>query len=167
MAAKRGVKVARALLIAALAFAVSPVSHAGGQGTTVGIATFQAKGDAKEYKPGVLVWSGTFVGVSVTEAKSGPLHNAGWECTGESVLQDGQAYKSGGFCLVTDSDGDTINLLWDRQDVPGTAAVGNNKGTYLSGTGKYKGIQGHYKITCRLMGALALCNLNGGDYKIP
>jgi hypothetical protein len=169
MAANMGLKRIGALFMALLGLGLSAesTSHAAGQGTTTGVATFQAKGEVKEYKPSVIVWSGNFVGVSVTDARKGPLHNSGWECTGESVLQDGKGYKAGGFCLVTDPEGDTINLLWERMDVPGAASEGNNKGTYLSGTGKYAGIQGHYKITCRLTGALALCNLNGGEYKIP
>lgn len=166
MAAERGWRSTSALLVATLGLAVGSTSHAG-QGTTIGVATFQAKGEVKEYKPGVVVWSGNFVGVSVADSRRGPLHNSGWECTGESVLQEGKAYKSGGFCLVTDPDGDAINLLWERMDVPGAASPGNNKGTYLSGTGKYAGIQGHYTITCRLIGALAICNLTGGEYKIP
>jgi len=82
-------------------------------------------------------------------------------------MQDGNAFQSGGFCLVTDSDGDTINLLWERTNVPGPAAEAKTKGTYLSGTGKYAGIQGNYTFACRFAGALALCNVTGGEYKIP
>src|SRR5262249_5189198 len=124
MGTSKAWRMIRVSVLAALSLSTTGVSYAAGQGTTIGTAAFQAKGEVKEHKPGLVVWDGTFVGVSVTDAKNGPLHNAAWECTGESVLQDGQAYRSGGFCLVSDKDGDTINLLWERQDVPGTAAVG-------------------------------------------
>ena len=158
---------ASATILVALGLVLSSVTSQAAQGTTIGIATFLAKGDAKEYKPGLMIWNGNFVGTSVMDSRSGPLHNAGWDCTGEVVIQDGKAYKAAGFCLVTDPDGDSINLLWDRQDVPGNAAIGNNIGTYLSGTGKYNGIRGQYKITCKTLGALATCTLNGGEYKVP
>lgn len=134
-------------------------------GTTTGAASFNAKGDVKNYKPGVMLWSGTFVGVSITESKKGPLHNSGWDCTGESAIQDGNVFRSGGFCLVTDPDGDTINLLWERTDVPGLPADAKTKGIYLSGTGKYNGIKGYYTFACR-QGGLS-CSITTGEYKIP
>ena len=153
------------VFVAALGIGVVQLTYAAEQGTTMGVASFQAKGQAKDLKPGVTVWTGSFSGVSVMDARKGPLHNAGWDCTGEVVIQDGNVYNSGGFCLVTDADGDTINLLWERTDVPGPAADGKTKGTYLSGTGKYSGIQGHYTFSCRQGGVV--CGVTGGEYKIP
>jgi hypothetical protein len=150
-----------------LSLAAGSTSHAAGQGSTTGVASFYAKGEAKEYKPGLIVWGGNFVGVSMVEGRKGPLHNSGWDCTGETAIQDGKVQRSGGFCLVTDQDGDTINLLWERTDVPGGTVDGKTKGTYLSGTGKYSGIQGSYTFACRLQGAMASCNITGGEYKIP
>ena len=167
MADENGRRNKSVLFVAVLGLAVAATSHAAGQGTTTGIATFQGKGDVKEHKPGVVVWTGGFVGTSVTDARKGPLHNSGWECTGETVMQDGNAFRSGGFCVVTDPDGDNINLLWERTNVPGQAAEPKTKGTYLSGTGKYTGIQGNYTFACRFAGALALCNVTGGEYRTP
>ena len=167
MDAKRGWRRKSTLFVAVLGLVAGSTSHAAGQGTTTGVAAFQAKGDVKEYKPGVVVWVGSFVGVSMAEGRKGPLHNSGWECTGETAIQEGKVYRSGGFCLVTDPEGDTINLLWERTDVPGGAAEAKTKGTYLSGTGKYTGIQGHYTFSCRLNGAMANCSITGGEYKLP
>ena len=167
MKVEKGWRNKSALFVAVLGLAVGSTSHAAGQGTTTGVASFQAKGDVKEYKPGVVVWVGSFVGVSVVDGRKGPLHNAGWECTGETAIQDGNVFRSGGFCVVTDPDGDTINLLWERTNVPGQAAEPKTKGTYLSGTGKYTGIQGNYTFACRFAGALALCNVTGGEYRTP
>ncbi len=123
---------------------VGKAAYAAEQGATTGVASFHAKGEAKNYKCGVTVWDGTFVGVSVTDARKGPLQNSGWDCTGEVVMQDGNSYSANGFCLVTDPDGDTINLRWVRTNVPGPVAEPKTKGTYLAGTGKYSNIQGYY-----------------------
>jgi len=155
------------LFVAVVSLAAGSASHAAGQGTTTGVASFYAKGEAKEYKPGLIVWGGGFVGVSIADGRKGPLHNSGWECTGETAIQDGKVLRSGGFCLVTDQDGDSINLLWERTDVPGGTVDGKTKGTYLSGTGKYTGIQGFYTFSCRLQGAMAACNITSGEYKMP
>ncbi len=87
------------------------------------------------------------VGASMTEGRKGPLHNSGWDCTGESIISEGKVYQSDGFCLVTDPDGDTINLVWERTNNPGGPAEAKTKGTYLSGTGKYTG---HTRATTRL-----------------
>ena len=153
------------MLVVGLGIGVVPFTHAAEQGTTTGVASFQAKGEAKNHKPGVTVWTGTFSGVSVMDGRKGPLHNAGWDCTGEVVIQDGNSYSAGGVCLVTDPDGDTINLLWQRTNVPGPAADAKTKGTYLSGTGKYAGIQGYYTFSCRQGGVV--CSVTAGEYKIP
>jgi hypothetical protein len=159
-----GAEWSRSAAIAVL-LAAGAGAHAAEQGTTSGVASFQARGDAKNHKPAVTVWNGTFVGVSITEAGRGPLHNSGWDCTGEAVIQDGGVHRSGGFCLVTDPEGDTINLLWERTNVPGPVPDPKTKGTYLSGTGKYSGIQGSYTFACRQNGAV--CVITGGNYKIP
>jgi predicted RecA/RadA family phage recombinase len=139
--------------------------QAADRGTTTGIASFHAKGDVTEYKAGVVVWIGKFFGVSITDARKGPLHNSGWDCTGESTIHDGQVHQSDGFCVVTDADGDVINLVWEQTHVPAPTGVAKTKGTYLSGTGKYEGIQGYYTFSCKLGGIV--CNITAGDYRIP
>ena len=159
----RSIRQIGAALIGSLAIGVS--AFAGEQGTTTGMASFNPRGEAKNYKPGVTVWDGTFVGISITDARKGPLHNSGWDCTGEAVFQDGNVYRANGFCLVTDPDGDTINLLWERTNVPGAPPEPKTKGTYLSGTGKYTGIQGYYTFACRQGGTI--CSITSGEYKIP
>jgi hypothetical protein len=140
--------------------------QAADQGTTTGIAFLTAKGEVKNFKAEASLWNGTFVGVSVTESRKGPLHNSGWDCTGQAVRQAGIVQIGGGFCVVTDPDGDVINLLWARTDVPGPLAgagvVTKTKGTYLSGTGKYSGIQGYYTFSCT-----TVCTITSGEYKIP
>ena len=158
-------KNASALLVAVLGATGSLALQAADQGTTSGIATFNAKGEVKNYKPDVVVWSGTFVGVSVTDSRKGPLHNSSWDCTGENVIQAGNSHIADGFCLITDPDGDTINLIWARTNVPGPVGEPKTKGTYVSGTGKYTGIQGYYTFACKQGGTI--CTITSGEYKIP
>lgn len=155
-----------ALFVGVLGANVGLAAYAAEQGTTTGVASFSAKGDVKNYKPDLMLWNGTFVGASVTDSRKGPLHSSGWDCTGEVVVQGGNSYSANGFCLVTDLDGDTINLLWVRTNVPGPAGEPKTKGTYLSGTGKYAGIQGYYTFSCR-GGGTSVCTITSGEYKIP
>jgi hypothetical protein len=73
MAVERNWRSTSVLFVAVLGLAEAPTSHADGQGN----ASFQGKGDVKDYKTGLVVWSGGFVGVSVVDGKKGPLHNSG------------------------------------------------------------------------------------------
>ncbi len=153
--------------VAMLGLALSSAVQAADRGTTTGVAAFVGKGEVTEYEPGVTVWLGGFVGVSKTDRGGGPLHDSGWDCTGETTIHEGTVYQSDGFCAVTDADGDTINLVWEQTHVPAAAGAAKTKGTYLSGTGKYAGIQGYYTFSCRLSGAMANCNITAGEYTIP
>ena len=60
-----------------------------------------------------------------------------------------------------------MNLIWQQdKNVP----VGNayNKGTYLSGTGKYKGITGYYILEgSALPDGNWTARITGGEYRIP
>ena len=150
---------------AILGLVLGSVSQAAERGTTTGIASFHAQGEVTEYKPGVVVWVGRFFGVSMTEGRKGPLGNSGWDCTGESTIYDGKVHQSDGFCVVTDPDGDIINLMWEQTHVPAATDTAKTKGTYLSGTGKYAGIQGYYTFSCKLGGVV--CDITGGEYKLP
>lgn len=157
----------RCPIILAASFALCAAGQAADQGNTTGIASFQAKGEARNHKPAVMVWNGSFVGASVTDARRGPLHSSGWDCTGDVLAQDGTVFRSGGFCLVTDVDGDTVNVLWERTNTPGPATEILTKGTYLSGSGKYAGIKGHYTFSCTQGSAQSVCRITGGSYTIP
>ena len=103
MAVEKGGRGTSLLFVAVLSLAAGSASYAAGQGTTTGVASFYAKGEAKEYKPGLIVWGGGFVGVSIVDGRKGPLHNSGWECTGETAIQDGKVHRSGGFCVLANT----------------------------------------------------------------
>ena len=154
------------LIVAALFICIcNNGTHAAEKGNTTGIASFHARGEITKHSGGVVVWIGKFYGVSMTHDQKGPLHNAGWDCTGESTIHDDQVFQSDGFCAVTDSDGDTINLVWEQTHVPAATGTARTRGSYVSGTGKYEGIQGYYTFSCKLGGLV--CDITSGEYKLP
>ena len=70
------------------------------------------------------------------------FHNAGVKCPGYNDLNfpTGKG-KAGGFCVITDKQGDKAYLSWANEGDPGKAP---GKFTYTGGTGKYSGISGTY-----------------------
>ena len=140
------------------------------QGAPRGVVGFYGNGTTQEYAPDMVVWTGKFFGQSVTESGQGPLHDSAWDCTGEMVIRSGKiVVTADGFCAVTDQDGDKINLRWDTDDPQATPAKIKTKGTYLSGSGKYAGIQGSYSFMCRAVADTShyICEMIGGDYRLP
>jgi len=145
---------------------VAGVAQAGEQGVSQGNVAFGGfKWDTRNIKPGITILNGTWLGVSISDAKKGILHNASWSCDGEVVIADNVVLKADGYCQLTDPDGDTVSLLWERTDIPGSGNELKTKGTYFAGTGKYTGIKGNYFLACRLGGLQ--CSATGGDYKVP
>ena len=167
MSANRKSNSANKLFLALLGLAFCIPAQSADRGTTTGIASFHAKGEVREYTPGVVVWASRFIGVSMSDGGKGLLHNSGWECSGETTIHEGMVHQSDGFCIVTDQGGDTVNLVWEQTHVPAQAGVAKTKGTYLSGTGKYAGIQGYYTFLCHLHGAMANCKITAGEYRLP
>lgn len=140
-------------------------------GKPTGYVTFYGSGETQERAPDMLVWTGKFWGQSVTDAKEGFLHYNGWDCTGEMVYQNQKVLFGGGFCALTDPDGDKVNLRWEVDDPgssPGPSQV-KTKGIYLSGSGKYRGIQGGYNFECELIADTThyICRIVGGEYQLP
>jgi len=144
--------------------AMFPAFSQAQDGPMTGRASFQAHGELVQYAPDVGVWSGRFVGTSVTTQGTGPLHSSAWDCTGETILGKEGVLRSGGYCRIADVDGDLINVLWERTNVPGPAPTPATRGTFLSGTGKFSGIRGHYTLACEQSGVA--CRITGGDYRL-
>ncbi len=169
MKRKSNVLIAFAALVlgGGILFGLSLSAHAGHHGDAIGMATFYGKGDIQKFAPDFIVWNGEFWGESVTDSKSGPLHMGAWYCTGEQVLQGGTTNWAGGFCVVTDGDGDTVNLRWQStKGYPGADI--DTRGDYYSGTGKNEGITGHYTFHCEAVAASHFsCSITGGEYSVP
>ena len=166
MAAKRGRRSVSALFVAVLGLVAGATAQAAGQGTTAGMATFQGKGDVKEYKPGVVVWTGGFVGTSVTDARKGPLHNSGWECTGETVLRTATHFAQAASASHRSRWRHHQPAVGTDQR-PRSSCRAEDQGYVSIRDREVHGNSGQLCFACRFAGALALCTITGGEYKIP
>ena len=133
-----------------------------------GMVTFHGEGNYQEFPPDFGLWTGIFYGGGTTDSESGPLHRSGWDCTGEIAYQGGTPKWGGGFCTVTDVDGDTVNVRWQATAPWGPGANIGTRGDYHSGTGKYAGITGWYTFQCdNVAVSHFFCAITGGEYNIP
>jgi hypothetical protein len=79
-----------------------------------------------DFQPDIFV----LTGLLRSEKEGGPFDKTFMRCIGQGALIAG-AYKNSGTCTETDKDGDKIFITFET----GTF-------TFVSGTGKYKGITG-------------------------
>jgi hypothetical protein len=156
-------------LVLISAFAGIAQAQVAKSGKPRGVATFYGIGKVQEFAPDVAVWTGTFPGESVSDAGQGVLHFGAWDCTGEVVYRGGKISYGGGFCAVADKDGDKINVRWQVDEPNANPGKFKTKGTYLSGSGKYSGIQGEYNFICEAIGTTShfICPIVGGEYRLP
>ncbi len=113
-------------------------------------------------------WVGKFTCATYTDSGSGPMHRAGWACSGSIDVVKGKITVGGGYCKVTHLDGDVIQVRWDMKP-GGTFARFDTRGQYLSGTGKYAGIQGSYNAEWHMVPdtAVFLGTMINSSYQIP
>ena len=109
----------------------------------VGVFGWMGVGKAYEIDKGHYFWVGEFTGTFFNDKGEGSLfHNAGVKCPGYNDLNfPAGKGKAGGFCVITDKQGDKAYLSWANEGDPGKAP---GKFTYTGGTGKYSGISGTY-----------------------
>ena len=137
---KRFWSVAALLISAALAVPVQaedwkPVGEFGWMGV----------GKAYEIDKGHYYWVGEFTGTFFNDKGKGSLfHHAGVKCPAQNDLNfpTGKG-KGGGYCVITDKDGDKAYLSWSNE---GDNTTGPGTFTYTGGTGKYTGISGTNKF---------------------
>jgi hypothetical protein len=82
--------------------------------------------------------------VHLNDAGSGFLNRMTGHCIGGGAnTNDDGGTKNVGQCILTDSDGDRVNVqIENGRERRGGNTTGT--GTLVGGTGKYAGIQGHY-----------------------
>ena len=137
------------------------------QGQPRGHAGFYGKGSSIDFGNGYSGWVGEFWGASHIDQGKGLLHNAAWYCSGEWSGGKEKNNPHGGFCRVTDPEGDVIYLRWQTEELRPLGSS-YNKGTYLAGTGKYKGITGYYLFEVKFIAdGVWSGDLVGGEYKLP
>jgi hypothetical protein len=101
-------------------------------------------GKAIEVEKGHFYWVGEFSGTFFNDKGEGsPLHRAGVKCPAwfDADFTNNRS-KAGGYCVITDLDGDQITNSWQNAGTPGPGGKGPGTFEYISGTGKYKGISG-------------------------
>ena len=102
-------------------------------------------GKAYEIDKGHFYWVGEFTGTFFNDKGKGSLfHHAGVKCPAHNDLNfpTGKS-KGGGYCVITDKDGDKAYLSWSNE---GDNTTGPGTFTYTGGTGKYTGISGTNKF---------------------
>ena len=107
-------------------------------------------GSTVEISNGVTFWVGTFTCTTYSNSGKGLFHGTAWKCIGTADIKDGFA-GGGGYCRVTDRDGDVAQVRWDVGDPGGFTTGWTTVGKLLSGTGKYSGISGSYKAKWHLV----------------
>ena len=93
-----------------------------------------------------IYWLGESRGVVLNRTGSGFFHKAALFCPGYADVK-GEAVATGGFCVVTDADGDRVTIRYGGATE--TGAAGDSSAidetgaavTCLEGTGKYEGIK--------------------------
>lgn len=118
------------------------------------------------HSPGLSVWTGEQWGIETAESKTDPWRLFNVHCVSFSEVVKGK-YHNESSCTFTDPDGDTIT--GGATSGPGQP----NVWTFLAGTGKWKGIQGHG--TFKVMpthkhfpdGSGAFCLEHHGTYTLP
>ena len=103
-------------------------------------------GKAHEVEKGHFYWVGEFSGTFFSDkGKGGLFHLAGVKCPAFNDLNFATGKgKAGGYCIITDTDGDKALASWQAQ---GDNVTGRGTFTFTSGSGKYQGISGTYPFT--------------------
>ena len=101
-----------------------------------------AVGKAYQLEKGHFYWVGEFSGTFFNDKGKGSLfHRAGVKCPAYNELDfNNKKSKAGGYCIITDTDGDQAYLTWQNQ---GDTVTGPGTFVYTGGTGKYQGITGN------------------------
>ena len=106
-------------------------------------------GKAHQIEEGHFYWLGEFSGTFFSDrGQGGMFHLAGVKCPSWFELDfNKDTAKGGGYCIITDLDGDQAYLSWENGAVsakPGTPGPGTF--TFTGGTGKYAGISGENRF---------------------
>jgi hypothetical protein len=128
---------------ATLVLALAPSVHAQ-DWKPVGHFGWFGVGKAHQVEEGHFYWVGEFSGTFFSDkGKSGLFHLAGVKCPAwyDLDLNKGTT-AAGGYCIVTDIEGDQAYMTWDNAGTTGAGARGPGSFTFTGGTGKYSGISG-------------------------
>jgi hypothetical protein len=135
-------------IAASILFALSASAHAQNW-KAVGQFGWLGVGKAHQIEEGHFFWVGEFSGTFFNDKGAGSLfHLAGVKCPAwfDADYNTGKALD-GGYCVITDIDGDQAYLIWEGVGSTALGAAGPGTFTYTGGTGKYAGISGKNTFT--------------------
>ena len=100
-----------------------------------------AVGKVHQIEKGHFYWIGEFSGTFFNDKGKGSLfHRAGVKCPAYYDADlNAKKHKGGGYCIITDTDGDQAYCTWQNA---GDTVTGPGTFQYVGGTGKYQGISG-------------------------
>jgi hypothetical protein len=101
-------------------------------------------GKATEIEKGHFYWVGEFSGTFFNDKGAGSMfHRSGVKCPAwfDADFNNNKS-SAGGYCVITDLDGDQAYLTWQNAGTPGPGGRGPGTFKYTGGTGKYKGLSG-------------------------
>src|ERR671921_382148 len=97
-------------------------------------------GKTYEVDKGHYYWVGEFTGTFFNDKGDGSMfHRAGVKCPAFYDVDANGKANGGGYCIITDNDGDQAYCKWTNS---GTPASGPGNFKYVGGTGKYSGLTG-------------------------
>jgi hypothetical protein len=111
------------------------------QGKYRGMFGARAAGTVHELDKGHVFFVGGFSGVFFNDNANGFMDQSAVECPGVNDIVNGVAIANGGYCIVTDRDGDKAFLVWKGKET--SQGVGGGDFQWTAGTGKYDGIKGN------------------------
>ena len=129
---------------AALAAMFAIATPALAQDKAIGEFGWFGVGKAYEIEKGHYYWVGEFSGTFFNDKGPGSMfHRAGVKCPAYFDADfNNKKTKGGGYCIVTELDGDQAYLTWQNTGTPGPGSAGPGTFQYTGGTGKYKGMSG-------------------------
>lgn len=106
-------------------------------------------GKAHQIEEGHFFWVGEFTGTFFNDKGAGSLfHLAGVKCPAWfDADYNNNKSRDGGYCIITDLEGDQAYLIWEGAGSPGLGDAGPGTFDYTGGTGKYSGISGKNRFT--------------------
>ena len=96
-----------------------------------------------QIEKGHIYWVGEFSGTFFNDKEKGLFDHAGVKCPAwDDIDLNDKKEKGGGYCVITDLDGDQAYLTWQNAGAPGPGQRGPGTFEWTGGTGKYKEIKG-------------------------
>jgi hypothetical protein len=111
------------------------------QGTYTGKFGYWGVGTVHQLEKDHVFFVGQFTGVFYNDSPGGFIDKTSVACPGWGDLLNGIEKAAGGYCIVTDADGDKAFLVWKGKGTePGK---GGGDFQWTGGTGKFRGISGN------------------------